>query len=97
MSPSRESGTATSVDQICVPSGLMARDAHSACFLADQSESICSAVSADSKDRHLCDSATLRAWRTLSLIVFSVPENLRQVSSRRDICAEDGRMPQRTL
>ena len=74
--PIRDSGTATSVDHICVPSGLMARLAHRACFLADQSESICSAVLADSKDLHWYDCATCRADVTLSLIEFSVPENL---------------------
>lgn len=46
----RDIGTATSVDQICVPSGRTARDAHRACFLADQRESISASVLADSND-----------------------------------------------
>ena len=44
----RERGTATSVDHICVPSGLIANDAQSAILRADHKESISATVLASS-------------------------------------------------
>ena len=69
-------GTATSVDHTSVPSGRTARQAQSACFLADQREAMASSLVAESNERHADDLATCFAARVLSLIVSSVPENL---------------------
>lgn len=46
-------GTATSVDQISVPSGRTARDAHRACFLADHRDSMEASSDADAKELQL--------------------------------------------
>ena len=72
----RDIGTAASVDHTSVPSGRTARQAQSACFRADQRDAMASSLVADSNDRHAEDLATSFAAQTLSLMAWSVPENL---------------------
>lgn len=62
----RDKGTATSVDQIWVPSGRAASDAQRACFLADHNDCICSSMVADSNDWQLFDLTMSFARRILS-------------------------------
>lgn len=76
MSAIREIGTATSVDQIFVPSGRAARHAQSACFLADHRDSISASLVAEENDWQLDERARSLAARTLASMASLVPENL---------------------
>jgi hypothetical protein len=77
MSAMREMGTATSVDHTSVPSGRTARHAHSACFLADHKDAISASSVAEVNVWLALDLVTFLAALMPSLIVCSVPENLR--------------------
>lgn len=79
MSAMRDIGTATSVDQIWVPSGLVARQAQSACFLADHRLSISFSLLAEVNVLHDDEFATFFAAAMLLAMASFAPENLISV------------------
>ncbi len=72
----RDIGTATSVDHSSVPSGLTARQAQRASFLAAQREFMSASLLANSKEVAPCALDAAFAEATLSEMAFFVPENL---------------------